>query len=210
MVGIKGIENILKAKDALDLKSLDPNKTVLIIIDVVNGFAKEGPMSSPRITGIVPNIVGIIKKVDKLGIQKLFFGDSHTENSPEFDSYPVHCMVDTWESEVVDEIKELGGYRYIAKNSTNGFIEPEFQRWLDENGHVENFLVVGDCTDICILQFTTTLKAYFNMKNQNRRVIVPIDGVDTYDADEHDGDILHTMALYIMLINGIEIVNSIN
>ena len=53
--------------------------------------------------------------------------------------------------------------------------------------------MVGDCTDICILQFTTTLKAYFNMKNQNRRVIVPIDGVDTYDADEHDGDILHTM-----------------
>ena len=35
-------------------------------------------------------------------------------------------MVDTWESEVVDEIKELGGYRYIAKD-TNGFIEPEFQ-----------------------------------------------------------------------------------
>ncbi len=204
------IKSVLEDREILDLKSLNPERTILIIIDMINGFVKEGPMSNSRVLGIVPNIVDIIKKVDNLGIQKIFFGDSHTEDSPEFDSYPVHCMVDTWESEVIDEIKELGGYKYISKNSTNGFIEPEFQRWLTENPNIENFIVVGCCTDICILQFATTLKAYFNMKNQRRRVIVPMNGVETYDANEHDGDTLHNMALYIMYINGVDIVESIN
>ncbi len=207
---IEAISNVLKNRDSVELKSLNPDETVLVIIDVVNGFVNDGPMSSPRIAGIVPNIVDIIKKAGDLGIEKIFFGDSHTEDSPEFDSYPVHCMVGTWESQVVDEIKELGGYRYIPKNSTNAFIEPEFQEWLNDNENIENFIVVGDCTDICILQFVTTLKAYFNMKNKRSRVIVPMNAVDTYDLEEHDGDVLHMMALYIMSINGVEIVANID
>ena len=50
----------------------------------------------------------------------------------------------------------------------------------------------------------------FQYENQRRRVIVPMNGVETYDANEHDGDTLHNMALYIMYINGVDIVESIN
>jgi len=49
------------------------------------------------------------------------------------------------------------------------------------------------------------LKAWFNVQNRKVRVIVPINAVETYDLDLHDGDLMHVMALYNMMINGVEL-----
>ncbi|OPZ83964.1 MAG: hypothetical protein BWY74_04327 [Firmicutes bacterium ADurb.Bin419] len=47
------------------------------------------------------------------------------------------------------------------------------------------------------------------MKNQKYRVIVPVNAVDTYDLGAHNGDLVNVMALYNMIINGIEVVKDI-
>ncbi len=31
--------------------------------------------------------------------------------------------------------------------------------------NIDNIIIVGDCTDICIYQFAITLKSYFNQHN---------------------------------------------
>jgi nicotinamidase-related amidase len=161
------------------------------------------------VEGLIPQIAELLKACDKLQFAKLAFADHHTNASPEFEAYPVHCMIGTHEGEIVDELKEIGGYTLIPKNSTNGFLEPEFQNWLKENEHIDTFIVTGDCTDICIQQFVITLKTWFNMQNKKSRVIVPVNAVDTYDFDLHDGDLVHVMALYNMMINGIEVVSGV-
>ncbi len=199
------IYDLLSGLPELALDGLDPQKTVLVIVDMINAFARMGPLQSPRVEALVPEVVRVLKLCRQRGIGVIAFADSHSERSPEFASYPVHALAGTPESEVVDEIKEAGGYTLFAKNSTNGFLEESFQKWFFSNPHLENFIVVGDCTDICVQQFALSLKAYSNMKNERRRVIVPVNAVDTYDLGAHHGDLTHAMALFNMMGNGVEL-----
>jgi nicotinamidase-related amidase len=193
----------------LNIRDLKFDNSVLVIVDVINGFTSEGYLQSPRVEGIVADIVETMKTCMKLGIPVLAFADSHNENSPEFEAYAAHCLEDTSESEIVNEIKEIGGYRLILKNSTNGFLEKEFQDWLRNNSQIDTFIIVGDCTDLCIQQFALTLKTWFNMNNRKSRLIVPENIVDTFDYDIHNGDLMHVIALYNMLSNGIEVISKL-
>ena len=191
---------------AIRFDDLKEKETALIIVDMINGFVREGALQSPRAETVIPAIESLSKEIDKRSIKKLAFADSHTDKSPEFGAYPTHCLAGTSESEVVDELKRIGGYTLIEKNSTNGFHEEEFKKWLNENQQINTFIITGVCTNICVEQFALTLKTYFNMQNKNARVIVPINTVETYDLGIHDGDLMNTMALYNMIVNGIEVV----
>ena len=206
---LKAILETIEKQPTLDIKEVEPDKTVLVIIDMINGFVREGALKSPRAETIIPEICNLSRICDKHNIKKLAFADNHTDKSPEFDAYPAHCLTGTTESEVVDEIKGIGGYKLINKNSTNGFVEEEFHNWLAENPKVNTFIVVGVCTDICIQQFAVTLKAYYNMKDMKSRVIVPLDAVDTFDLGQHNGDLMNVMAVFNMMGNCVEIVRGI-
>lgn len=200
------IFDTLAALPAIRFDDLKEKETALIIVDMINGFVREGALQSPRAETVIPAIESLSKEIDKRSIKKLAFADSHTDKSPEFGAYPTHCLAGTSESEVVDELKKIGGYTLIEKNSTNGFHEEEFKKWLNENQQINTFIITGVCTNICVEQFALTLKTYFNMQNKNARVIVPINTVETYDLGIHDGDLMNTMALYNMIVNGIEVV----
>ncbi len=203
---LREIFDMLAELPAIQLKGLQGKQTALVIVDMVNGFAREGALKSPRVEGLIPEIVELSKACDELQITKLAFADCHTKASLEFDAYPAHCMEGTNEGEIVDELREIGGYTLIPKNSTNGFLEEEFQKWFKENEHINTFIITGDCTDICVQQFAVTLKTWFNMQNRKARVIAPVNTVETYDFGLHDGDLMNVMALYNMMINGIEVV----
>jgi nicotinamidase-related amidase len=200
------IFDMLAKLPILQLKDLQGEKTAFVIVDMINGFAREGALKSSRVEDLIPKITELSRMCDKLGILKLTFADCHTEVSPEFDAYPAHCIMGSYEGDIVDEIKEVGGYALIPKNSTNGFLEEEFQKWFEQNHKIDTFIVTGDCTDICVQQFAITLKTWFNMQNKKARVIVPVDAVETYDFGTHNGDLMNAMALYNMMINGIEVV----
>ncbi|TYQ16661.1 UNVERIFIED_CONTAM: nicotinamidase-related amidase [Acetivibrio alkalicellulosi] len=210
---VETLEQILGMFDKLpviSLKELQGSKTALIIVDMINGFTREGALKSPRIEKIIPQIANLSKMCNDNGIIKLAFADCHTNASPEFDAYPPHCIKGSCEVEIVDELKEIGGYTLISKNSTNGFLEEDFFKWLMDNKNIDTFIITGDCTDICIQQFAITLKTWFNMKNKKARVIVPINAVETYDLELHNGDLMNVMSLYNMMGNGVEIVKSVD
>lgn len=196
--------DMLAGLPPLRLRELRSDAAALVIVDMLNGFTREGALKSGRIEGIIPGIVELSRQCGELGIKKLAFADNHSGASPEFEAYPPHCMAGTREAEVVDEIKELGGYTLIPKNSTNGFLEEAFRKWLDENRRIDTFIVTGDCTDICIQQFAITLKTWFNMQDRKARIIVPAGLVETYDLGLHNGDLAHVAALYNMIVNGVE------
>jgi len=204
------IFDMLAKLPVLRLKDLQGAQTALVIIDMVNGFAREGALKSPRIEELIPEIAKLSKMCDELAVSKLAFADCHTEASPEFDAFPAHCMAGTYEGEIVDEIKQIGGYALIPKNSTNGFLEVEFQKWLRENQQINTFIITGDCTDICVQQFAMALKTWFNIQNRKVRIIVPENAVETYDLGMHNGDLMNVMALYNMTANGIEVVKGVS
>lgn len=209
---IKAIEEELNG-NTIEIDSLKKEETALIVIDMINGFVYNGPLSSPRIAAIVNNIVNINKKTK--GYKKVFFIDSHNENSKEFLSFPIHCMKNTDEAMLIPELKteysDGPNTVYIEKNSTNGFNSEGFKEWLYKNSdNVNNYIVTGCVTDLCVLQFTLTLKAYFNETNKDKRIIVPINAVDTYDLGSHNAYLMNLFALYNMKLSGIEVVDKIN
>jgi nicotinamidase-related amidase len=197
----------------VSLTDLPKDKTALIIVDMVNGFVHQGTLSSQRVVEIINTLVIINERTQ--GYKKIFFLDQHDENSVEFSNYPKHCLKGNLESELINELicQEATSHNnttMIPKNSTNGFHAPEFKVWLDNNEDImENYIILGCEVDICVSHFATTLKTYFNQKNLHRRIIVPVDSVETFDFGNHDGDLMKVISLWEMQSNGIEIVASI-
>ena len=203
------VSHILEKAEQLDIRKLDASNTMLVIVDMVNGFVRSGNMASDRIDDIVNPILAIKNKCDEVGVNTVAFADCHTSSSVELKNYPSHCVLGTKEEEIIDELKEALVTTVINKNSTNGFLEDEFINLLDENKNICNFIVVGCCTDICVQNFAITLKMWFNKNDRISRVIVPMDAVETYDAPGHSALIKNIIALDTMMESGIEVVKNI-
>lgn len=201
-------DNIAKAP-VLDWQALEAPRTAVLVLDMINGFAKEGALSSPRVEAVLAENVRLCQEAKALGIPLVAFADEHTLASPEFVSFPPHCLKDTAESEICSELAAVGSCKRIGKNSTNGFLEPAFAQWLAEHEQIDQFVLIGDCTDICVLQMAQTLKAWFNRQDRTSRLVVPVSAVETYTLGEHDGDLLNVLGLYLMMVSGIEIVQTI-
>lgn len=187
------------------------DKSVLFIVDMNNGFAKKGPLSSERVEKLIPNIVSSIKIFNELNNPIIAFTDSHKKESLEFKSYPIHCLEGSYESELVDEIKKFTEIIVIEKSSTNAFLEKETKKYIDSfisNGY-ENFIICGCITEICVKQFAQTLKAYLNVINKDIDVVVPVNLVDTYDSLEHNAEAINLFSFYEMNSCGIKIVENV-
>ena len=187
------------------------NKSVLFVIDMNNGFAKSGPLSSKRVEKLIPSIVEHIEIFNSFNNPIIAFTDSHKKECLEFKSYPIHCLENSYESEIVDEIKQFNDIMIIKKSSTNAFLEEETKKYIDSfvrDGY-KNFVLCGCITEVCVKQFAQTLKAYLNVINKDINVIVPINSVDTYDSPEHNADIINLFSFYEMNSCGIKIVKNI-
>ncbi len=196
----------------LDFKMLNNDKSAIVIIDMINGFAKEGILSSSRVGALIPEIEKMLSLAE--GVHKIFICDSHSSDSTEFQTYPSHAIEGTDESLIVDElaIHVDQHTKIIKKNSTNAMMTTQMRNYLLEHPEISNFILVGDCTDICILQCALGLKSYFNEINVTKRIIVPYSLVDTYDLDvtNHNAKLMNLFSLYNMKMNGIEIYKEIS
>jgi nicotinamidase-related amidase len=200
-----------------------PNRTAILSVDVINGFCYEGPLASPRVKAIINPIVDLFKRGWDLGVHSvLLCQDTHDPKAVEFGQFPPHCVRGTHEADTVPEIKELSFYDYLVlleKNSINSAMGTGLDDWIVDHPEKETYIVVGDCTDLCIYQLAMFLKLDANSRMIKRRVITPANAVDTYDlpvdaarqigAMPHDGDLLQALFLYHMALNGVEIVSEL-
>ncbi|CEP94445.1 isochorismatase [[Clostridium] sordellii] len=205
----KEFENMKFNLEKLKIKKINElnlSKTMLFIIDMNNGFAKKGALYSDRVEALINPITNLAKILEAKNCEIIAFTDSHNKDSIELRSYPTHCLENDYESKIVDEISTIKNLKVIPKNSTNGFFCLE-----DKNfKNIDNIIVVGDCTDICIYQFVVTLKAYFNQNNIDKNIIVPMNLVDTYHIDNiHNAEIMNIVFLNSMIQNGVEVIKEI-
>ena len=201
--GLSALQTQLDALPEWEPSSLDPSRSLVLSIDLNQGFTRMGALSSPRVAGIIPETAAFLRRCRELGLSIAAVTDCHEPGAGEFCSYPVHCLEGTPEPELVDEIREFPE-TLLRKNSTNAFFAPGMTELLSG---VETVVVTGCCTDICILQFVLTLKAAWNQEDRPVEILVPRQLVETYDAPGHSGELMGTAALASMLGNGIRVVN---
>jgi nicotinamidase-related amidase len=210
--------------EPLSLNTLSPEKTGIICVDIIKGFCTVGPLASPRINSIVPPIAALFQRAWGYGIRDIALTqDTHPVDAVEFAQFGIHCVRGTEESDTVEAFKALPFFHQltiIEKNSLNSGFAPTFTDWMSARTHMENWIIVGDCTDLCIHQTAMHMRLYANQHQvKGLRLIIPSDLVDTYDmpvakAQElgivpHDAEFLHLVFLYHLMLNGIEIVREI-
>lgn len=193
----------------LSLSSLETKTTCLVLLDLLNGFTREGPLASVRIEILIPVAEKLTKNALKSGIPVIAFCDAHLGIASEFDNYPPHCQIGSSESALVKELEKYTDILRIDKNSTQGWHEPIFQQWRSDHPEIDTWILAGDCTDICVLQFALALKTNDQRQNRNLRVIIPENAVNTFDTSEHPGNLHHIIGLSLMMDAGIEIYSEI-
>ena len=164
-------------------KRLEEIQNLLIIVDMVNGFVKEGALADPYIATIIPEIKELIRFNKERGGALAFINEAHTENAAEFKTFPKHCVKGTIEAEVIDELQlEFKEADLVyGKNSTAGIFA--IQRDIEAMKQLREVIITGCCTDICNLNLAIPLKNLFNEYDQDVRVVVPRNAVETFQIN---------------------------
>jgi nicotinamidase-related amidase len=215
----------MAAFPTLDVPSLfaKPEKVAILSVDMTNAFCREGSLASPRVAALIDPITRLFQLAWNSGVRQMVLSqDCHTPDAQEFDAYAPHAICGSSESEAVDEFKALPFYdrmEIFTKNSVAAEKNSGLDPWIASHPELSTFIVVGDCTDICVYSLAMHLRTYANAFERDWRVIVPSDCVDTYDlpleaarsagALPHPGDLMHAIFLYHMALNGIEVVRTI-
>jgi len=225
------------SKNELDLRE-NGQGFGLIIVDEVNGFATVGagtlaPQTpNEQVSMMVAETDRLARAFTNMKMPVLALLDTHDPGKPE-PPYPPHCERGTGEEDLVPELKWLENdpqATLVRKDCINGFIgafQPDGSNavvdWVNEN-KVANILVVGICTDICVMDFVLTLLSARNhgMLPSLKEVLVYDKGCSTYDlprnvveeiglpvSASHPQEITHYMGLYFMASRGAQLVNNV-
>lgn len=189
-------------------KNLEDVKKLLIVVDMVNGFVREGAMSSRNIEHIVPEVERLVKDfTEKDDNQVVFVKDTHESDAREFKRYPVHCLKGTSESEIILELKKYENMALIhEKNSTSAIFPSGLLENIEKMKKLEEVVIVGCCTDICVINLAIPLQNYFDQVNRDIPIVVPKNAVETYDAQNHNAEEWNNMAYKFMDQAGIKLV----
>ena len=202
----------------------DQSRAAVFSSDVIIGFLSSGNLSSERVGKLAKPVSGFFEKAYWYGIRNfVLLQDAHHQDTPEFKAFPPHCLAETEESDTIPELNSLAFsqlFTVIEKNSLDPALGTNFEEWLNEHGHINTAIVVGNCTDLCVYQLAMYLRLRANVLDfQDYRVIVPVNLIETFDIPEdsakksgamaHPGDFFHQVFLYHMALNNIEIVKEI-
>lgn len=224
---IKFLEKWMEGLKSLFLKQemKSPHEASLISVDMINGFCHQGPLASPRVREIIPAITALFKEAHGFGVRNfVLIQDTHSKDTPEFEAFPPHATQGSRESETIPELQELPFshlFTVIPKNSLHPAIGTSFDDWLEGRQDLRTFIVVGNCTDLCVYNLALYLRLRANALGlKGHQILLPENCVQTYHlsvgdakgigALPHDGDFLHAMFLYHMALNGIRVLSGIS
>ena len=189
------------------MKLLEEYKKLLIVVDMVKGFVNFGPMADPTINNITPEIVKLVNDFIDTNELVAFIKDNHEKECIEFRKYPAHCVIETAEADLIDELTKYERDSLVyTKNSTSTIFAPNFLNDIEKMKNIKEIVVTGCCTDICVMNLVIPLINYFDQMNRDVKVIVPMNAVETYNTDFHNRDEWNNMAFKFMNQAGAEIV----
>ncbi|MDY0885066.1 isochorismatase family protein [Dongia soli] len=215
------------------------NGVGLVIVDEVNGFATvgAGPLAPAKENAAVSHMVAETDRLARQFVTRdwpiLAFLDSHIPGKAE-PPYPPHCEIGTGQENLVPALTWLEDQPQallVRKDCINGYIGAErpdggnaVREWIARH-KLRQVLVVGICTDICVMDFVLTL-----LSARNHGLVPPLQdilvygpGCSTYDLPRdqavalglpptagHPQGVAHHMGLYAMASRGAKLVREVS
>ena len=207
------INKILKRKRERmkNIKNLKVYNKCLIVVDMVNGFVKEGILHDKTIAKIIKEQEKLINEYLENKNLVIFIKDTHTEKSTEFKRFgnTYHCIKGSSESQLVDELKcyeKVNNTISINKNSTSFMEAPKFRKLIKKLKNLNEVEVIGCCTDICVTNGVIALSNYFDEWNKEVIIRVYEDLIETYGSLNHDRNIYTEASKLLMKQQGIQLI----
>ncbi len=147
-----------------------PERTGLLVIDVVDGFCTPGcgPLAPPAPDADVERMVAAIDAVARRflegGRKVMALRDQHAPGRAE-PPYPPHCEAGSGHELLVERLRWLGtapGATVLPKDCISAAVgtfdgaRNALHDWITDN-RLQSVVVVGICTDICVLDVVTAL-----------------------------------------------------
>ncbi len=125
---------------------------VLIAVDMLNGFLQPRyPLyCGEKAVEIIPRVAQLAQDIDGEGGLVIYMRDSHDISDNEFKIYPPHCLTNTSEAFLIHELATIP-HTNVFKNTVDAFYLTDLGSYLPLPETVDNVIVVGVCTDICVL-----------------------------------------------------------
>ncbi|KAL0423162.1 UNVERIFIED_CONTAM: Nicotinamidase 1 [Sesamum radiatum] len=212
-------------------------KIGLVLVDIVNGFCTVGsgnlaPQAPDKqIAGMVDESVKLARDFCQRNWPIYALLDSHHPDVPE-PPYPPHCIAGSDESKLVPALQWLENEPNVTlrcKDCVDGFLgslekdgSNVFVNWVKAN-KIKSILVVGICTDICVLDFVCSA-----LSARNRGLLSPLEDVVVYShgcatfdlpihvarnikgALAHPQDLMHHIGLYMAKGRGAKVVSEVS
>lgn len=138
-------------------------KRLLVVVDMQNDFIN-GSLGTAEATGIVERVVGEIKSFDG---DVIYTKDTHTAEylkTHEGRQLPVqHCLKGTDGWRLHPDIEKLFLDRQCVGFEKCGFGARDLPAWIAETypDGLDEIVLVGLCTDVCVITNAMTLKTFF-------------------------------------------------
>lgn len=138
----------------------DTMRKVLIVVDMQNDFVS-GALGTAEAQAIVPSV---LQKAGTFSGEILFTRDTHDTDylkTQEGRNLPVqHCIKDSEGWQIIPELRERTEKSRVFDKPTFGSVElMEYLRAENAKVKIDEMILVGLCTDICVISNAMLLKA---------------------------------------------------
>lgn len=163
-------------KDRYKNISLDPVKTVLVIVDMENDFCKPGgKLYHPDgVDEVIPKLQGLLEKCRVFGVQVIYIQSVRDPDSPEFTRFGQVPFIlrGTWGSSYIEELAPRKGEPVIEKNTHDCFYKTRLDDLLGQLRilpETHTIIVTGVAANVCVHH------AAIGFHVRHYEVVVPID-----------------------------------
>lgn len=145
--------DVFSSKNAAQEVSLDPAKTAIVVVDMVNDFCVEGgAMVLPGYEALLPAQKRVIAAGRAAGCPVVFVIDAHhgaAPNEREFKKRTRHCIEGEWGAQVIDELAPQPQDLKVIKRRYSAFFNTDLDVSLKDYG-ITSIVVMGVVTNICV------------------------------------------------------------
>lgn len=132
---------------------LDPKRTAVLVIDMINDFCKAGGrMVLPGYETLVPHQLAVIDAARRAGVPVIWIRDSHRRNlrrDREMLKRTPHAEEGSWGTEVIEDLGARADEFVVLKPRYSSFFQTDLDLILKDM-MVDQLVIFGVVTNICV------------------------------------------------------------